>query len=280
MAAPHDSAASVASPQSTADVEHTPIRPRDAESPTSPSRGSTSTDARPDVCPYCGESTDLVANSEQVSGTPRCRACLAFLDPLSKDVTQGHMGPWFLRDPARPFYPGLAFDVLVVLISRGEVTRETVIRGPGSGQFWMRAGAVPGVAQLLGVCHACRAETPKGAKQCTACGVRFPAFPERDRLGLTGSQTAQRLSAFATDEELRAGAPSMPMPAPRAVQALPTSILHRDESNRTPLEITLSEEVAGERRKTLWLLIAIGLLIVVNLAVAAWALLGMRHGPT
>lgn len=279
MAAPQDSAASVASPQSASDAERTPVRPREAEPSATPPRTPSATDARPAVCPYCGESTELATSSEQNGGTPRCRACLAFLDPLSKDVTQGHMGPWFLRDPARPFYPGLAFDVLGVLISRGEVTRETVIRGPGSGQFWMRAGSVPGVAHLLGVCHACQAEAPKGSKQCPVCTARFPTFPERDRLGISGAQPVQRLSAFASDEELRAGAPPMPTTAARIVQAMPSSILHREESNRTPLEITLSEEVAGERRKTLWLLIAIGLLIVVNLAIAGWALMGMRPGP-
>lgn len=274
--------------------------PAAAQSGTSGLSGTTSASTAPaapvgDLCPYCGEFTERSGDgssttpSGQPAGTPRCRACLAFLDPLSKQVTQGHMGPWALRDTTRPFYPGVAFDVLAVLIGRGEVTRDTVIRGPGTGQFWMLAGRTPGVAHLLGLCHACGAPAKRGDQRCAACSAAFPTFPERDRLGLPGASVPKRISAFATDEELRAGGPAIapsltqgaaagavspptPMPMPPAMRA-------QREPGLSPLEISLGEEVAHERKKTIWLMIVIATLIVVNLAVAAWALMGGTSAP-
>jgi hypothetical protein len=276
MAFPQDSAAPVA-PQSPSVAPPRAVAPSNA-SPTVAPR-----EALPDVCPYCGERTERVTSSEQTAGTPRCRACLAFLDPLSKHVTQGQMGPWFQRDTTRPFYPGLAFEVLTVLIARGEITRETVLRGPGSGQFWMAAGRTPGVAHLLGVCHGCGAETSRSARSCASCGAAFPIFAERDRLGLTRPEAPTRVSAFASDEELRAGAAppraDLPRPMPIALAQPATAASggliearRREDDGPSPLEITLSEEVVAERRKTLWLMLGIGLLLVVNMIVAIWAM--------
>lgn len=231
-----------------------------------------------DLCPYCGEFSERPADVHgQPVGTPRCRACLAFLDPLSKQVTQGHMGPWSIRDTTRPFYPGVGFEVLAMLIARGEVTKETVIRGPGTGQFWMHAGRTPGVAHLLGACHACGAQSLKGETRCGVCAVAFPTFPERDRLGLPGAHTPKRISAFASDEELRAspaGQRAMGVaPTPMAPTLIAAPRPQRDAS-LSPLELSLGVEVATERKKTLWLMVVIALLVVVNLAIAAWAILG------
>lgn len=278
---PVEVAASV--PMSTHSASTSASSPATPAASTSASGGGAGQPAVAEPCPYCGEPADRSAPSEQAAGTPRCRACLAFLDPLSREVTQGHMGPWFLRDETRPFYPGVAFEVLATLVARGEVTRQTILRGPGTGQFWMLAGRTPGVAHLLGVCHACQGDVSKAqaaSGSCGVCGARFPAFVERDRLGIVGATSAQRISAFASDEELRRGAPA-PSAAPRPAApapALGAPVVVARESGRSPLEITLSEEVAAERRKTLWLLLAVGSLLVVNLSIALWALLGMRRG--
>jgi hypothetical protein len=241
-----------------------------------------------DLCPYCGEFTERRSELAGGSGTPRCRGCLAFLDPLSKQVTQSHMGPWAVRDTTRPFYPGVAFEVLVALISRGDVTADTVVRGPGTGQFWMLAREAPGIAHLLGRCHACGTGVRRGEGRCGQCGVTFPVFADRDRLGLPGASTPKRLSAFATDEELRAGAPLRPAPSVQpaaaggappfaAPIAMPISRPQRD-AELSPLEISLGDEIAHERRKTIWLMIVIAGLVVVNLAIAGWALLGGAAG--
>ncbi len=244
---------------------------------------ATSDDTRPDLCPYCGEAceqpapesaSDASLDAAIPSGTPRCRACLAFLDPLSKQVTQGHMGPWYVRDSTRPFYPGVAWDVMVVLIARGEVTRDTVLRGPGSGQFWAKASQVQGVANLLGCCHACGAESTKSDVACRSCGASFAIAHDRDRLGLPGAGPTRRISAFASDDELRGGPPmvrtsnfqqsiAMPAPAPALV----------NEESLSPLEVTLGQEVATEKRRTRVLFLMVGALLVMDIILATWVLL-------
>lgn len=237
-----------------------------------------------DLCPYCGEFTERRSELAGGSGTPRCRGCLAFLDPLSKQVTQSHMGPWAVRDTTRPFYPGVAFEVLVALISRGDVTADTVVRGPGTGQFWMLAREAPGIAHLVGRCHACGGSVRRGESRCGQCGVTFPIFSDRDRLGLPGASAPKRLSAFASDEELRAGAPARSVQSPAAAPfaapiAMPIQRPQRD-AELSPLEISLGAEVAHERRKTIWLMVIIAGLILVNLGIAAWALLGGGKPPS
>ncbi|MBL9149017.1 MAG: hypothetical protein JNM94_10025 [Phycisphaerae bacterium] len=228
-----------------------------------------------ELCPFCGEPREDADDAVAPNGTPRCRACLAFLDPLSRQVTQNHMGPWFIRDATRPFYPGVAYDVLVGLIARGDIGRDTAIRGPGTGQFWMRAAVAPGVAHLLGSCHACGAEASRGAERCRTCGVYFPRYPDRERLGLV---VDERLSAFAPNEELRAGAPAPRPMAPR-IELRPAPAAPRAADGvtaLTPLERTLGEEIAGERRRTWWLAAVVFALLVVNVGLGVLVLLARR----
>jgi hypothetical protein len=58
---------------------------------------------------------------------------------------------------------------------------------------------------------------------------------------------------------------------------MPISRPQRD-AELSPLEISLGDEIAHERRKTIWLMIVIAALVVVNLAIAGWALLGGAAG--
>ncbi|MFO0829919.1 MAG: hypothetical protein U0572_17390 [Phycisphaerales bacterium] len=228
----------------------------------------------PEICPFCGEERDAApTNGSATGGTPRCRACLAFLDPLSRQVTQSHMGPWFLRDATRPFFPGVSWEILVGLINRGDISRESIVRGPGTGQFWMRADHAAGIAHLFGVCHACGAEVARGDDRCGACGVVFPRGGDRDRLGLSGTE---RLSAFATNEELRAGAPKIQQPARREPPRPQASAAAPTDAGLSALEMTLGQEVAIERRKTNWLYVVVAGLLLVNLGLAAVVLWARR----
>ena len=79
------------------------------------------------ICPYCGETQPH---------DERCRSCSGLFEPLSRQATHNAMGPWFLRDPDRPFQPGCSYETLVRLVDRGVVTRYSIIRGPTSKQFW------------------------------------------------------------------------------------------------------------------------------------------------
>ncbi len=130
---------------------------------------ASATAERPVLCPYCGGAA--------VGG--RCAACGGVLEPLSIQATQNEMGPWFIRDEARPFRPGCSYATIQRLAERGKITGLTVLRGPTTRQFWSFARNVRGVAHLIGECHNCHG--PAGAEDymCRSCGAVFE--PPRDR---------------------------------------------------------------------------------------------------
>ena len=79
------------------------------------------------ICPYCGE-TQTTAE--------RCRGCGGLFEPLSRQATHNAMGPWFVRDPGKPFHPGCNYETLIRMIDRGQVTKYSIVRGPTTKQFW------------------------------------------------------------------------------------------------------------------------------------------------
>jgi len=128
------------------------------------------------LCPYCGHT--------QAQPRDRCRACGGFFDPLSLKATRRHMGPWFIRDRGQPFRPGCSYEVLLRQIRKGRIKPTTIIRGPTTGQFWSVARHVPGVAHLLGYCHACGAHVERETDACGECGEVFFTPRFGDQLGL------------------------------------------------------------------------------------------------
>ncbi len=129
----------------------------------------------PEICPYCG--------SDAISGT-RCLQCRGLVDPLSLQASQNEMGPWTIRTEKGQFLPGCSYQVIVQQISRGRINLNTVLRGPTTRQFWMKAARVPGVAQLLGICHSCNSGVTPGSKSCSNCHVAFVVESSRQMLGL------------------------------------------------------------------------------------------------
>jgi hypothetical protein len=127
------------------------------------------------LCPYCGEVTH---------GLESCGACGGRFDPLSRQASQNAMGPWFVRDVSQPFRPGCSYATLRRQVERGMVTRMSVVRGPTTNQFWSLAQRAPGVAHLLGVCHACLAPVDAHEYACARCGAVFPGAGDRQHLGL------------------------------------------------------------------------------------------------
>ena len=152
------------------------------------------------LCPYCGTKTPATED--------RCGACGGFFDELSRRVTQQHMGPWFIREPEQPFRPGCSFTVIAKQVERGKITTKTVLKGPTTRQFWAMAASVPGVANLLGVCHSCSASVSKIAQSCPTCGAAFPKPITRDELGLDAEdagvfEEAERAAEeFAVQQEI------------------------------------------------------------------------------
>ncbi|MGD9692299.1 MAG: hypothetical protein AB7G17_12755 [Phycisphaerales bacterium] len=127
------------------------------------------------VCPYCGESQPTA---------DECRSCRGLFEPLSRQATQNAMGPWRIRDEAAPFRPPCSYATLLVLIKKGKITRESVISGPTTRQFWARADETPGISHLFHVCHSCRAAAHPTDAICIDCGASFLAPEDRNALGL------------------------------------------------------------------------------------------------
>lgn len=98
------------------------------------------------------------------------------------------MGPWFIRDQVNPFHPGCSYETLRRLVARGKVRPDTVVRGPTTRQFWSFAKNTPGVAHLLGACHACATPTRPTAPSCQSCGASFIVAEDRQTLGLAPVQ--------------------------------------------------------------------------------------------
>jgi hypothetical protein len=189
------------------------------------------------ICPYCGE--------PQPAGN-RCRACGGLTEPLSRQATHNEMGPWYIRDPERPFQPGCSYETLIRLIERGQIGKTTVVRGPTTTQFWTIARRVPGIAHLFGYCHQCGGPVNPRAHGCDDCGAPFGAYLDRNFLGLpdirpmpweadvdaesvaaferreAATGTEGGLSSFASDEELLDGrGPPVRPPGAAATGAVP-----------------------------------------------------------
>lgn len=127
------------------------------------------------LCPFCGASS---------LRRERCETCNGFFDPLSRQATQNHMGPWYIRDIEHPFRPGCSYGVMRAMASKGKLTPATVVRGPSTRQFWELARRTPGIAHLLGICHACQKPATSDQRACAECGTSFVIEDDRQYLGL------------------------------------------------------------------------------------------------
>jgi hypothetical protein len=129
------------------------------------------------------------------------------------------MGPWFIRDHSGPWRPGCSIETLRELIRRGKVTADTILRGPGTKQFWNFAGRTPSIANLLGVCHNCRAGVKPDDYSCKTCGAVFTPDPDRQHLGLA---PVHILPGEASPEIVATACSDTPAPVP--VIAPPTPV--------------------------------------------------------
>ncbi len=216
------------------------------------------------LCPFCG---GLSANLEA------CTHCKGRFDPLSRQASQNAMGPWFIRDERQPFAPGCSFETVKNLIARGRISKNTIIRGPTTNQFWTLAKRTPGVANLLGVCHNCQHEVSPKDFACGACGAPFTPEVDRQHLGLAPLQPLPGQAPPAVIAAL-SGPPVGVEPieldrlAP-AAQSTPPASDHprRREPSRLPERVVSSR--ADDTR--MWLMLAGAMVLVI--------LLGAVFGP-
>ncbi|MGP1347619.1 MAG: hypothetical protein ACTS3F_13260 [Phycisphaerales bacterium] len=147
------------------------------------------------LCPYCG----TLQPAGEAAATNSCKACRNRLDPLARIATHNAMGAWFIRDLSNPFAPGCSYATIRAMCERGRVRLTSVVRGPTTQQFWRLAAHTPGVAVLLGQCHACAEKVTPGMARCPACdatltpqismgGGRFVPIDDRQALGLPAQQ--------------------------------------------------------------------------------------------
>lgn len=170
-------------------------------------------------CPYCGT---LPASESQT----RCNECNGLFEPLSRTATQLAMGPWFVRDEARPFMPGFNTQILVGQVKAGRITADTIVRGPTTNQFWQRADNVPGLSRLLGKCHACNNAVDATDPTCKNCQADLTLPDAIDTLGLSYVDADDRAAAQADIQAQRTSPAPPPKPTkkPKAAAKSPVMV--------------------------------------------------------
>jgi len=103
---------------------------------------------------------------------------------LSVAATEIDMGPWFVRNLSKPFLPGFSHEVLKKRIETGRIAPDMIVRGPTTRQLWVKARHAPGLAHLLGFCHACGAQVKPTDTGCKSCSAPFAGSMSRNELGL------------------------------------------------------------------------------------------------
>ncbi len=208
------------------------------------------------VCPYCG--------SMHKTHLPEvCQHCNGPLDPESREQTRNDLGPWFVQNVARPFAPGMRYEILLRQVSEGKLRPTQVVRGPTTGQFWTVARKVPGLSHHFGLCHACQAPASPEDEACLACGVSFRVSLDRDRLGLGGD--GAQASAFVDAAKVR---PAPHQPASQSEDAAPDSpVPTEDLGSRTSTQLRRELLAARRRQNALHWLVGILVLGVLALLV-------------
>ena len=198
------------------------------------------------TCPYCGGPTP---------DQPRCVACNGLLDPLSRQATQNAMGPWFVRDEQQPHRPGCSFETILTLITRAKITADSILRGPTTAQFWYPAKRVPGVANRLGVCHACQAAVGAAAS-CPSCHVSFEVEGDRQTLGLMPIRLIPGQATDGPSPTARAAplTPVLPAVTPRVAEARRAAAAAAKRRTSALLGATVGFAIVGVMVLTLVLL--------------------------
>ena len=116
------------------------------------------------VCPYCGAVTAVV---EKPTGP--CPRCNMEDTPATRAATKARIGPWYVLQTRNPSAPGMKWATLLSLVSKGQVTPRSVVRGPTTHQLWKFAAHVKGLSREFNLCYSCGGEIERTANQCTHC---------------------------------------------------------------------------------------------------------------
>ncbi|MDH3585376.1 MAG: hypothetical protein OER86_14330, partial [Phycisphaerae bacterium] len=161
------------------------------------------------------------------------------------------MGPWFVRNDQRPFLPGFSYEIVQKQVRAGRIDANSVIRGPTTHQFWARALQVPGVAHLLGQCHACEAPVRPDLLRCPRCQAPFLIDDQPDSLGLMYPTPESRRQAEAEIQGQRVAPPPAPAQSPPpAPSPAPPQSVEADQDARE-VEIHLAATSAQDPAPTI-----------------------------
>src|SRR3954469_22293418 len=98
----------------------------------------------------------------------------------------------------------MKFETLLALIKRGQVTKDSIVRGPTTHQLWKRASEIKGLSREFGLCYGCGADIDKTANLCPQCNrlqeppVNPDVLIETREGGSNGNGAAVAASADAT----------------------------------------------------------------------------------
>src|SRR5688572_4817525 len=131
------------------------------------------------VCPFCG-SVNAQADDDVAGHAGPCPKCSMADTPATRKATKARIGPWFVRQTRNPAAPGMRFDTLLALVKRGQVTAQSVVRGPTTHQLWRFASQVKGLSRAFGVCYSCGGSVGFDATLCPHCNrmQEPPANPD------------------------------------------------------------------------------------------------------
>lgn len=177
------------------------------------------------LCPYCGHAS---------GNRKECERCRGVFEPLSRQASQNAMGPWYIRDEGNPFRPGCSYATIKALVARGRIDADTVLRGPSTRQFWLRARNTPGVAHLLGECHACHRPASASAAICTQCGASFAVEEDRQFMGLAEVRALPAPGAVERSARPPGASAEAPPPIPTIPAATAPEVPRAYEPIRNP----------------------------------------------
>src|SRR5688500_10105302 len=131
------------------------------------------------VCPFCG-TVSAQGDGDVADHAGPCPRCSMADTPATRKATKARIGPWFVRQTRNPAAPGMRFDTLLALVKRGQVTAQSVVRGPTTYQLWRFAAQVKGLSRAFGLCYSCGGSVEPDAMLCTHCNrmQEPPANPD------------------------------------------------------------------------------------------------------
>lgn len=129
------------------------------------------------VCPFCGTITDT---GEPDAASAPCPRCTLENTLATRQATKARIGPWYVLQSRNPAAPGMKYATLLALIQRGQVTPQSILRGPTTYQLWRFAAKVRGVSRQFGLCYACAGEIEPTTAICPNChrSQEPPADPD------------------------------------------------------------------------------------------------------